>query len=114
MPELKKRNPNVPKSTENRSPIHYLPRTPGEGATKVWAMQVQKPYKAVAEFCGGKIQKDGPYFSHIALRGSIHLAVGDYVVREPSGMFVRRTAQEFEDQFLRAPVQPQYPYVAGR
>ncbi|WKW85517.1 hypothetical protein SEA_REYNAULD_65 [Rhodococcus phage Reynauld] len=77
-------------------PKKYVPREPIE------AMKVEPPFKAVAEWCGGEIVKDGPRFAFISIAGRdgfrTHLRRGDYVVRVlPGGNdFVRWDAALFE------------------
>jgi len=62
-------------------------------------MKVEKPYKAVADWCRGTIQKNGSRFSHIALPGSVHVGEGDYIVEQPDGSFARRPAADFEKYY---------------
>lgn len=42
-------------------PHAYLPRQP------IMAMKVLRPYQDVADWCGGRVVKDGARFSHIEL-----------------------------------------------
>lgn len=75
-------------------PTCYVPKQ-----IAVWAMRVERPYKAVADWCGGTIQKNGPHFSHIALPGSVHAGAGDYIVKDRDGVFSRRRADDFEKNY---------------
>ncbi|HMA78977.1 MAG TPA: hypothetical protein VKP88_07690 [Candidatus Paceibacterota bacterium] len=71
---------------------------------EITAMRVEKPYKRVAEWCGGTIiTEDGRAFHCIlieTLEGKMEARVGDYVIRGIEGEFYPCRPDIFERTYV--------------
>lgn len=82
----------------------------------VTAAKVARPYKAVADWCGGRIvTRYGPGSTVLGIQldgaygENVFAALGDYIGTDPAnpGYFTKYDGEEFERYFERVPNGPQ-------
>lgn len=69
------------------------------------AMKVQAPYYAVAEWCGGKVCKDGPRFDYIFVSNgdgdSFRAIAGQYIVEYMPGIYTKLDSEKFQSVYTK-------------